>query len=112
MKEKMMSVNKEDNYREKSKLNKRNAQIKKAFNIDTDIAIIGMACRFPGALNYEEFGKNLMREINSIKEIPPNRWDPHKYYSPNSQEPNKSISKWCGLVDNIEQFDNQFFDIS
>ncbi|MGA1823077.1 MAG: beta-ketoacyl synthase N-terminal-like domain-containing protein, partial [bacterium] len=107
-----MSILKDNHYKEKSQGVKHLYEIRKEFNIDTDIAIIGMACRFPGAKNYDEFGNNLLTGINSIKEIPPSRWDTRKYYSPHFDEPNKSMSKWCGLVDNIEQFDNQFFDIS
>ncbi len=79
---------------------------------NTDIAIIGMACRFPGANNYNEFWENLKNGVNSIKEIPPERWDINKYYSPDINEPNKSISKWCGLVDDFDKFDNEFFSIS
>ncbi|MEW5803367.1 MAG: SDR family NAD(P)-dependent oxidoreductase [bacterium] len=78
----------------------------------TDIAIIGIACRFPDAQNYQEFAHNLLKGVNSIREIPPSRWDIEKYYSPDFDEPNKSISKWCGLIDGIDQFDNQFFAIS
>jgi acyl transferase domain-containing protein/acyl carrier protein/ubiquinone/menaquinone biosynthesis C-methylase UbiE len=77
-----------------------------------NIAIIGIACRFPGAKNYHEFWNNLKKGINSIREIPPERWDLDEYYSPIIDEPNKSISKWCGLLDNIDQFDNRFFSIS
>ena len=84
----------------------------KIFRNEKDIAIIGMACRFPGANNYDEFYENLITGINSIQEIPPSRWDISKYYSPNFDEPNKSISKWCGLIDHIDQFDNRFFNIS
>ncbi|MGA1867996.1 MAG: thioester reductase domain-containing protein [bacterium] len=85
---------------------------KSDYTTSTDIAIIGMACRFPGAHNYRQFADNLMQGINSVKEIPPSRWDIKKYYSPNFDEPNKSISKWCGLVDGIDKFDNHFFNIS
>jgi len=77
-----------------------------------DIAIIGMACRFPGADNYNEFWENLKNGVSSIKEIPPERWDINKYFSPDINEPNRSISKWCGLVDNFDRFDNEFFNIS
>lgn len=77
-----------------------------------DIAIIGMACRFPGADNYHQFWYNLEHGINSIREITPDRWDTNQYYSPDINEPNKSISKWCGLIDDIDKFDNTFFNIS
>ncbi|MCP4687677.1 MAG: hypothetical protein GY859_06485 [Desulfobacterales bacterium] len=71
-----------------------------------DIAIIGVACRFPGANNYRLFWENLENGVDSIREIPPGRWDVDHYYSPDRKEPNKSVSKWCGLVEPIERFDN------
>ncbi len=79
---------------------------------DASIAIIGVACRFPGANDYNEFWENLKNGVNSIREIPPERWDINTYYSPDIDAPNKSVSKWCGLVDNVEKFDNDFFSIS
>jgi len=85
---------------------------KKKNKPETDIAIIGMACRFPEANNYNQFWENLKNGVNSIKEIPPERWDTSKYYSPDINAPNKSISKWCGLVDDFDKFDNSFFNIS
>ncbi len=77
-----------------------------------EIAIIGMACRFPGAGDYNAFWDNLINGVNSIREIPPERWDISTHYSPDFDEPNKSISKWCGLLDGIDQFDHRFFSIS
>ena len=77
-----------------------------------DIAVIGMACRFPGANDYQEYWHLLINGVNAIKEIPASRWDVSKYYSPDIDVPNKSISKWCGLVDDIDKFDNRFFNIS
>jgi acyl transferase domain-containing protein len=76
-----------------------------------DVAIIGMACRFPGAADCTQFWENLADGVNSIREIPSSRWDQSKYYSPDGGE-GKSRSKWCGLVDDIDQFDAQFFNIS
>ncbi|NEQ40369.1 MAG: SDR family NAD(P)-dependent oxidoreductase [Okeania sp. SIO3I5] len=75
-------------------------------------AIIGIACRFPGADDYSQFWKNLEAGVNSISEIPRQRWEVEKYYSPISNQPNKTISKWSGLIEGIDQFDAQFFDIS
>ncbi len=76
------------------------------------IAIIGIACRFPGAKNYNQFWVNLETGVNSISEIPPQRWEVEKHYSAEPKAPNKTISKWAGLIEGIDQFDAQFFGIS
>ena len=36
-------------------------------NNDLDIAVIGMACRFPGAQNISEYWENLSNGVESIK---------------------------------------------
>lgn len=77
-----------------------------------DVAVVGMACRFPGANDYHHFWENLANGVNSIQEITTDRWDVRDYYSPDVEEPNKSVSKWGGLVDRIFDFDHQFFQIS
>ncbi len=77
-----------------------------------DVAIVGMACRFPGADNTARFWENLAAGRNSIVEIPPERWDLERYYSPDFSAPNKSITRWCGVVDGEDLFDNRFFNIS
>lgn len=77
-----------------------------------DIAIIGMACRFPDAEDYLTFWKNLEQGKHSIREIPADRWEIDRYYSPDPDAPNKMICKWAGLLPNIDRFDNRFFSIS
>ena len=78
---------------------------------ERDIAIVGMACHFPDAPDHRHFWRNLARGVNSIKEIPQERWA-LDYYSTDFHAPEKSVSKWCGLLDRIDQFDNRFFNIS
>jgi acyl transferase domain-containing protein/acyl-CoA synthetase (AMP-forming)/AMP-acid ligase II/acyl carrier protein len=78
---------------------------------DSDIAIIGMSCRFPGAENSEQFWHNLSEGVDSITEVPPERWDVRKHYSRGGSEKNKSCSKWGGFLDNIRLFDADFFKI-
>ncbi|MBX3709961.1 MAG: polyketide synthase dehydratase domain-containing protein, partial [Gammaproteobacteria bacterium] len=78
----------------------------------TEIAIIGISCRFPGADNYNQFWDNLRKGINSIHEITPDRWDVSKYYSTDRNAFNKSVSKWGGLLNQIDTFDAPFFHIS
>jgi len=77
-----------------------------------DVAIVGMSCRFPGAQRYRYFWENLINGVNSIREVPIDRWDINKYYSSDFNAPGKSISKWGGFLDDIGHFDNKFFNIS
>ncbi|MDP4181232.1 MAG: beta-ketoacyl synthase N-terminal-like domain-containing protein, partial [Bacillota bacterium] len=76
----------------------------------SEIAVIGMSGRFPDAENVEEFWCNLNEGRNSVREI--TRWDLNEYYDPNRNLPNKSYSKWGGLLEDISQFDPYFFNIS
>ncbi len=76
------------------------------------IAIVGMACRFPGANNYSQFWQNLEQGVNSITEIPSQRWEVERYYSSTPQHPHKTISKWGGFIEGIDKFDAQFFGIA
>jgi|GEM_PF-5863427 len=80
--------------------------------IQCDVAIVGMACHFPGASNYQQYWQNLVAKKNSIQEIPADRWDIETHYSSGKNQASKSISKWCGLIEDIKSFDNDFFNIS
>ncbi|WP_343224445.1 type I polyketide synthase [Paenibacillus sp. ACRRX] len=75
------------------------------------IAVIGVACHFPGAGNKEEFWDNLIQGRSGITEIPLSRWDKEQYYEPHYEQ-GKSISKWGGFIDHIEYFDAKYFQIS
>ncbi|MCV3213932.1 acyltransferase domain-containing protein [Plectonema radiosum NIES-515] len=76
------------------------------------VAVIGISCRFPGARSYHQFWENLKRGVNSITEIPSNRWNSESFYSPNPESPNKTISKWGGFIADADKFDATFFGIS
>ncbi|MEA5576034.1 SDR family NAD(P)-dependent oxidoreductase [Anabaena sp. UHCC 0451] len=78
----------------------------------TDIAVIGMSGRFPGADNLSEFWENLQQGIDSITEVPSSRWDVDKYYDADPQKPNCSYSKWGGFLRDVDKFDPLFFNIS
>ena len=80
--------------------------------LEEEIAIVGMACRFPGANNYNEFWQNLEQGVNSITEIPSSRWDMSDIYSSLPDQPHKSISKWGGFIQGVDRFDASFFGIS
>ncbi|MCP5005610.1 MAG: type I polyketide synthase, partial [Planctomycetes bacterium] len=80
--------------------------------ITEPIAIIGMSGRFPGAKDIQEFWLNLERGVDSVKEIPKDRWDIDQYFDPEPGKIGKIYSRCAGLLDNIDQFDPLFFNIS
>ncbi|MFB9572449.1 ACP S-malonyltransferase [Streptomyces yanii] len=78
---------------------------------DERVAVIGMACRFPGAPDVGEFWENLTAGRDSITEVPRSRWDPDRYYRATPQ-PGRSLSRWGGFLDGVENFDAGYFGMS
>ncbi|MEZ4867751.1 MAG: type I polyketide synthase [Caldilineaceae bacterium] len=77
------------------------------------IAIIGMACRFPGGANDPAAYWRLLADgVDAITPISPARWPMEDYYDPDPDAPGKMYIREAGLLDDIEQFDPQFFGIS
>ncbi|MEH2154848.1 type I polyketide synthase [Nostoc sp.] len=77
------------------------------------IAIIGAGCRFPGkANNPEAFWQLLRNGVDAITEVPPQRWDMDAYYDPEPDTPGKIYTRFGGFLEDIDQFDPQFFGIS
>jgi acyl transferase domain-containing protein len=77
------------------------------------IAIVGMACRFPGGGDDTQAYWQMLREGgNGIEEIPPQRWDVDTYYDPKPAEPGKMNSRFGGFIKNVDLFDAHFFGIS
>ncbi|MDC0708549.1 SDR family NAD(P)-dependent oxidoreductase [Stigmatella sp. ncwal1] len=74
------------------------------------IAVIGAACRVPGAADLESFWENLRTGRCTIAEVPRSRWSVEELYRP-THEKGKSISKWGGFLDDIEYFDPSYFGI-
>ncbi|PSL27072.1 type I polyketide synthase [Chitinophaga ginsengisoli] len=75
-----------------------------------DIAIIGMACIYPGARNIEEFWSNILAGKDCVTEVPDERWNKELYYDGNSPDGDKSPSKWGGFIPKID-FDPVTFGI-
>jgi len=78
------------------------------------IAIIGMACRFPGgANNPEQFWQLLQGGIDAVTEVPSNRWTAEDYYAADLQAPGKMYTTRGGFLDTpVDGFDADFFGIS
>ena len=77
------------------------------------IAIIGMSCRFPGGANTPEHYWNLLiTETDAVVEMTDQRWNMDDHYDENRDAPGKIYVKHAGLVDEVDQFDAAFFEIS
>ena len=79
------------------------------------IAVVGLACRFPGnANNLESFWKLLREGVDAITEVPSNRWDIDAYYDPDPEAPGKMCTRWGSFLrqEEVEEFDPEFFGIS
>ncbi|MFJ9948568.1 SDR family NAD(P)-dependent oxidoreductase [Kitasatospora sp. NPDC091207] len=74
------------------------------------LAVIGMAGRFPGTTSTTEFWELLRNGRSGVREVPRSRWDVATLYSPEYRE-GRSISKWGGFLDGIEDFDPEYFGI-
>ncbi|TYQ17737.1 UNVERIFIED_CONTAM: polyketide synthase PksL/polyketide synthase PksN [Acetivibrio alkalicellulosi] len=78
----------------------------------SDIAIVGISCRFPDSNNYEEFWDNIIMNRSSIIEIPPERWNWKEFWGNQYEGGNKSDVKWGSFIKDVDKFDADFFEIS
>jgi len=77
------------------------------------IAIVGIACRFPGQVHDASSFWGLLSEgRDAVGEIPRDRWDVDAYYDPDPRAPGKMNTRWGGFLDKFDEFDNTFFGIS
>ncbi|QLE54755.1 type I polyketide synthase [Nostoc sp. TCL26-01] len=74
---------------------------------DTDIAVIGMSCRFPGAKNVEEFWDNLVNGVESISQF--SEENLAAFGVPKSIFNQQNYVKAKPILEDIEFFDAGFF---
>ena len=77
------------------------------------VAVVGMACRFPGGADSPDaYWQLLHNGIDAIIEVPAKRWDVSAYYGPDPGTPGKMCTRWGGFLAEVDSFDAQFFGIS
>ncbi|QQP96966.1 SDR family NAD(P)-dependent oxidoreductase [Lysobacter enzymogenes] len=79
---------------------------------EDDIAIVGVAGRYPQAADLEQFWDNLRSGRDSVTEVPAERWDHARLFDPQRNRAGKTYSKWGGFLDGVDRFDPLFFSIS
>ncbi|HEX7312900.1 MAG TPA: SDR family NAD(P)-dependent oxidoreductase [Pyrinomonadaceae bacterium] len=78
----------------------------------SEIAVIGLAGRYPKAANVEELWQNLCAGMSGISEIPPERWEHARFFDEDKDKPGKTYSKWGGFLDGVDEFDAPFFHVT
>ncbi|MDC0708573.1 SDR family NAD(P)-dependent oxidoreductase [Stigmatella sp. ncwal1] len=79
---------------------------------DEPIAIVGMACRFPGAPSLAAFWQLLRNGVDAIAEVPRERWDATAWAAAEPGAPGATGARRGGFLDQIDRFDPLFFGIS
>ena len=79
---------------------------------DSDITVIGRACRLPGAANVGELWELLHGGRCAVSTIPADRWPLSRFRHPRLREPGRSYTWAAGVLPNIWGFDPAVFGIS
>nr|WP_223759268.1 non-ribosomal peptide synthase/polyketide synthase [Myxococcus sp. RHSTA-1-4] len=79
--------------------------------VSGDIAIIGMAGRFPGARDLDTFWENLRRGVESISRFTPEELEPSPLF-PDTLRSHPDFVPAGGVLDGADGFDAGFFEVS
>jgi polyketide-type polyunsaturated fatty acid synthase PfaA len=72
-----------------------------AANKSAEIAIIGMACLFPGANNLRRYWQNICRGVDAVREVPPERWRTEDFFSEDRLARDRVYSRWGAFLDPV-----------
>ncbi len=76
-----------------------------------DVAVIGVACTYPGARNASRFWNNIAAKVDAIAEVNPERWDPAHFYDPDPAREDKLYCKKGGYMEGTYAFNPRLFGI-
>ncbi|MGW3205971.1 type I polyketide synthase, partial [Streptomyces sp. NPDC001135] len=76
------------------------------------IAVIGLACRLPGAADPAAFWRLLSEGVDAITDVPPDRWDGAAVADADPSAPGRTDIRRGGFLDRVGHFDAGFFGLS
>ncbi|WP_426749027.1 type I polyketide synthase [Myxococcus faecalis] len=77
------------------------------------LAIVGMGCRFPGGASTPgRYWRLLLDGVDTVTEVPKERWDAEAFYHPEPDQPGKVYCRHGAFLEDIDQFEPRFFGIS
>jgi acyl transferase domain-containing protein/acyl carrier protein len=85
-----------------------------AARLSEPIAVVGMACRFPGGVNSpEDLWDLVVHGREAVSEFPLDRgWDVDGLFDSDPDAVGKSYTRHGGFLDSVTEFDAEFFGIS
>ena len=79
---------------------------------DEPIAVIGLACRFPGAPDAPAYWRLLRDGRDAVGEVPADRFDVGAVFDPDPAAPGKAVTRRGGFLEGVDRFDAAFFGVS
>ncbi|MEU3260649.1 alpha/beta fold hydrolase [Streptomyces albidoflavus] len=76
-----------------------------------DIAVVGVAGRYPRSPDLETFWSNLAQGNSCITEIPEERWDWRPHFDERKGVKHRTYNRWGGFLEEVDTFDAPLFGI-
>ncbi len=76
-----------------------------------DIAVVGMACRFPGARNLNEYWRLLTDPRAQFGRVPDTRWRADAFLSEDFRDTSAAYTDTMALLPDVDRFDAAHYGI-